>query len=210
MLIPDHALKCVGFVVEHVGETLADIQYDHYATGFFVAVPSNTAPVGNYHLFVTAKHVAEHLKNSTIGILANQRGGGVMMLPIAVGKWFNHPTDASVDIAVLPFNWSSKLDIVSIPVERFLTPEKLKESRIGVGDEVYLPGLFSFAPGAKRNTPIVRFGNIAMLPDEQVQVDSGFVDAYLIEARSIGGISGSPVFVRKTVEIVLDGHQTNC
>jgi hypothetical protein len=47
--------------------------------------------------------------------------------------------------------------------------------------------------------PIVRHGNVAMLPTEQVQTDLGYTDAYLVEVRSIGGLSGSPVFVRHTI-----------
>jgi hypothetical protein len=40
-----------------------------------------------------------------------------------------------------------------------------------------------------------------MLPDEQIQVDGGFADVYLVEARSVGGMSGSPVFVRPTMAL---------
>jgi hypothetical protein len=37
-----------------------------------------------------------------------------------------------------------------------------------------------------------------MLPADQIQTERGFADVYLIEARSIGGLSGSPVFARTT------------
>jgi hypothetical protein len=42
-------------------------------------------------------------------------------------------------------------------------------------------------------------GNIAMMPDEVIPTELGDMEAYLVEARSIGGLSGSPAFVRKTV-----------
>ena len=42
--------------------------------------------------------------------------------------------------------------------------------------------------------PILRMGNLAAYPQERVQVEGVEMDAYLIEARSIGGLSGSPVF----------------
>jgi hypothetical protein len=49
-------------------------------------------------------------------------------------------------------------------------------------------GLFSEHQGAERNIPIVRVGNIAAMPEEPVLTTSwGAIDAYLIEARSIGG-----------------------
>lgn len=38
-------------------------------------------------------------------------------------------------------------------------------------------------------------GNIAMIPDEPLPTTSGNMDVYLIEARFIGGISGSPAFI---------------
>jgi hypothetical protein len=41
-------------------------------------------------------------------------------------------------------------------------------------------------------------GNIAMLPDVRVPSQLGLMEAYLIEARSIKGVSGSPVFARRT------------
>ena len=57
--------------------------------------------------------------------------------------------------------------------------------------------------GRDRNFPIVRTGHIAMMPDEKIPKVKigdweGNADAYLIESRSIGGWSGSPVFVRGT------------
>ncbi len=62
-----------------------------------------------------------------------------------------------------------------------------------------MTGLFIHLAGSARNLPIVRMGNIAMMPDEPVPTRTGAIDAYLIEARSIGGLSGSPAFVRRTV-----------
>ena len=46
------------------------------------------------------------------------------------------------------------------------------------------------------NLPIVRLGAIAAMPGEYIKTDWGCLRAYLIEARSIGGLSGSPVFIR--------------
>ena len=76
------------------------------------------------------------------------------------------------------------------------TDKVINDNAIGVGDEVFLTGLFANHIGQQRNLPIIRVGNIALMPEEPVQHPSlGPIDAYLIEARSIGGLSGSPVFV---------------
>ena len=99
-----------------------------------------------------------------------------------------------VQIGPLP-----EADIVSVHVGQLGTADRLKALDIGIGDEVFATGLFTPAPGTARNVPILRHGNIAMMPEEQIQTESGFADVYLVESRSIGGLSGSPVFVRPTI-----------
>lgn len=62
-------------------------------------------------------------------------------------------------------------------------------------------GLFTHVTPDHRTMPIVRRGNIAMLPDVPIETSSGcFANVHLIEMRSIGGVSGSPVFVRPTID----------
>ena len=63
------------------------------------------------------------------------------------------------------------------------------------GDDVFLTGLFANHLGRDRNLPIVRCGNLAAMPEEPVATEVGPMEAFLIEARSIGGLSGSPCFV---------------
>ena len=64
-----------------------------------------------------------------------------------------------------------------------------------MGDEVIIVGLFTRRAGEEKNLPILRVGNIASMPEERVNTKFGLVEAYLVEVRSIGGLSGSPVFV---------------
>jgi hypothetical protein len=68
---------------------------------------------------------------------------------------------------------------------------------VGPGDEVYFMGRFIAHDGKQRNTPIVRFGSIAMMPREPVhQTQRAFdQESFLIEARSLSGFSGSPVML---------------
>jgi hypothetical protein len=124
-----------------------------------------------------------------------------MTLNANLDHWCLHPTDPTVDVAVLPCNIEPEMDVLSISTKHFWSPSANGDQKIGIGDEVFFPGLFTYAPGHRRNIPILRHGNLAMLPDEPIQVDSGFAEVYLIEARSIGGISGSPVFVRPTMSL---------
>src|SRR5262245_14040214 len=112
MRVPDYILKSVGFVAEYHHSDSGTESYDHEATGFFVSVPSSVRPGHNYLLFVTAKHVAEKLKNRRIAFIVNKKGGGVTTLTQTGDCWFVHPTDGSVDAAVLPFNITPDLDIL--------------------------------------------------------------------------------------------------
>jgi len=108
----------------------------------------------------------------------------------------------------MPYINRPAFDTMYVGTELFLSSEKMKERMIGIGDDVFFPGLFQFAPGTKQNHPILRHGNIAMLPETQIQMDAGFAHVYLVEARSIGGISGSPVFTRETVSLETRGADT--
>jgi hypothetical protein len=148
---------------------------------------------------VTAKHVAEELKNCAVYFLVNSRDGGLIhMEEIHESHWWLHP-DKSVDVAVVMVGYQRNADIIPVEVGQFATEERMQELDIGIGDEVFCTGLFSPAPGESRNMPILRTGNIAMLPDEQIQTEYGFAEVYLVESRSIGGLSGSPVFARRTI-----------
>jgi hypothetical protein len=73
----------------------------------------------------------------------------------------------------------------------------IKAAHIGIGDDLFIAGLFTQRRGTQRNIPIVRAGIIASMPEEPLQdKDTGLdYSAYLAEVRSIGGLSGSPVFV---------------
>jgi hypothetical protein len=217
----DYTLRSVGYVAEYTQLTTDATDFVSLeGTGYFVAIPSEARQGNSYHFFVTAKHVVEHLIGKPIGLLVNKRGGGRTTLDLGVNaKWFMHPTDETCDVAVIPFANQGDYEIMSISPPAILTKERLLEYDIGIGDEIYFPSLFSFISGSKVNTPIVRHGNVAMIPAEPIQFGGGFADLYLVEARSIGGISGAPVFVRRTRSIKLPdtiyksgdgGHDSLC
>ena len=199
--VPDQYLGCVAFIAEVVAEDSAGMDLNHQATGFFVTMPSTVEGL-SYPFFVTAKHSAAALVDRDIVIRVNTRSGGVEYLE-AVGKsWYLHPTDASVDVAVIPCLLNRNLDVFPIRADRhFLTKDLMREKKIGVGDEIFTIGLFTPAVGTTRNMPIVRHGNIAMLPSEPIQVEDEFAEVFLVESRSIPGLSGSPAFVCQTLAI---------
>jgi hypothetical protein len=52
--------------------------------------------------------------------------------------------------------------------EWFVSDELIQNGKVGPGDEVFTIGLFSKMSGKGRNFPIVRTGNIAMMPSEPI------------------------------------------
>ena len=208
MRVPDDFLRCVAFIAEVVHQDTAGKSLDHQATGFIATVPSSARRGTSYPFFVTAKHAAAHLVGKNLEIVINDKSGGVSSLSVMGTSWYVHPSDESVDAVVIPCILNSQLDVMSVNTEAsFLTKDLMRDKKIGIGDEVFTVGLFSPTGNLKRNTPIVRYGTIAMLPEEPIQVANGFAEVYLIEARSLGGLSGSPVFVRQTLAV--DGGEDN-
>jgi hypothetical protein len=133
--------------------------------------------------------------------VVNEKDGTSIFVPI-LNSWLFHPSDPTADVAINVFPFlgeERRVDVRCPDTKAVLTPEMIEVNDIGIGDEVFMPGLFTFAPGRSRNLPIVRHGNIAMMPTEAIQVDDGFAEVYLVEARSIGGLSGSPVYARRTL-----------
>ena len=145
---------------------------------------------------ITARHVIDKLVKrgvEEIWLRLNNKSGTFQWLPTKKSDW-KSPKDKSLDIAIL-FGFLKEADHFYLDREWALTPEKAQELSVGVGDEIFITGLFSYYTGKPRNVPIVRRGNLAAYPEEKIQVEEfREMDAYLIEARSIGGLSGSPVF----------------
>jgi hypothetical protein len=199
-------LKSVAFIAEIVQSTPMGDEFDHYATGFFVTIRSEVDPGRSWAHFITARHVAEGLRDfAKVALIVNSRSGnGITTVPIAHNQWFFHPSDESADVAILPVQLTPDLDVLPLELENFATPKVLTDLKMGLGDDIVIPGLFQFAPGTRKdgvaqNMPIVGRGNVAMIPDAPIQVDNGFAEVYLVEAHSIGGLSGSPVFIRGTL-----------
>jgi hypothetical protein len=194
MRVPDEMRKCVVFLGKEVGPEIV-----YGGTAFFVSVPSKEAPLSFLYL-VTAKHCADALEGIEFWVRVNDKSGGVLELKADGIRWYRHPIDPDhVDVAVFPFLYRPDLDAARIETDSFYTERAAPT--IGTGDEVFIAGLFALAKGSKRNMPIIRMGNIAMMPEDKIPVkDFGEIEAYLIEARSTGGVSGSPVFVRETLD----------
>lgn len=193
MQIPDEIRKCVVFVCYKTSSGIALA-----GTAFFIGVPlAESKLVSSY--VVTAKHIIEAIRKRSIDqkvyLRINLRDAGSQLIETPIESWLFHPQEFNVDVAVL--NWAPPQELFNylvIPLGMAATNEIIGRENIGPGDDVFLTGLFINHCGSQRNIPIIRVGNIASMPEEKVHTNLGDIDAFLVEARSIGGLSGSPVF----------------
>lgn len=167
-------------------------------SGFFVAhkVGSNESLIS----LVTARHVIEAIKGRTyddkVWVRVNGVNGGIETIGIEIRRFLFHPTESRVDVAVCAISGTEvdNADFKCVDARTIVTDEEFK--KVGIGATLYFPGLFSHHAGESRNVPIVRVGNLAAMPSDKVFTKrKGHIRAYLAEARSIGGLSGSPVFL---------------
>ena len=197
MHVSDEVRQCTVFLARPIP---TENKTMFVGSAFLISIPTKDPQLeGNFVYLVTAKHVIDGVEGDDIWIRGNTEDGKSDFFRTRRSQWWKHPTDATVDVAVLPSTPPSKMVYKHVPLDMFLTEEIITEKQIGTGDEVFLTGLFAHLSGSQRNLPIVRMGNIAMMPDEPIPTPQGPIDGYLIEARSIGGLSGSPVFVRTLV-----------
>ena len=205
-------LKCVAFLgIKENG------RFHPRATAFFVSYEEEQH---KFNHLVTAEHVVSGLmlEGYEIWLRVNLTNGK--------GKEFRLDTDAfryypnermPSDVAVCPFSPTLQddetgetftTDIVSLALDEsergFLPTAEFARESMGLGAQIAIVGLFRSHYGENRNIPVVRVGNIAALPGEPVHSKyAGYIDAYLIEARSIAGLSGSPVFALPDPAMVL-------
>ena len=193
MHVSDKVRKTVVFVgVAH------ETGFEPYGTAFIMV---NKVGEHAYQTIVTAKHVIQTIKahgKKFVHLRVNTWSDGPRIMTSPIEEWLDHP-DSRIDVSVCPSIISrEQFDILHLPTDgaTLLNEETINEKNIGIGDEVYVAGMFIQRIGEAKNIPIVRLGTIAAMPEEKIETVYGFHDAYLIELRSLGGLSGSPVFVQ--------------
>ncbi len=205
MRIPDAIKRCVAFLAVNVGGAEHSRKFACCGTAFFVRVKAERMEGARFLYVVTARHVAENAKShGDLYLRLNTRDCQHIYSQIT-GNWIV-PEDPMIDLAVLPMFFDEDLEVSPLEEASFATEEVARDCDVGIGDEVVIPGLFVRRHGRQRNIPILRTGSIAAMPEEPLEDKQGEFDAYLIESRSIGGLSGSPVLVVKTPGRIESGH----
>jgi hypothetical protein len=186
------------------------------ATAFLTVIKSDPSWTG---YVVTAAHVLEGIGNQTFYLRFNTQAG-FDDVEMSRGEWFIHDR---ADVALARVQWST-YTLRSIYPEQFIgadyglrvgemlatslvqLPGQFSGSTIQIetGNDVSIIGLFAQHYGQSKSLPVARSGTIARMPSEPVEYRHpggtySQAPAYLVEFRSWGGHSGSPVLVHRRI-----------
>ena len=79
-------------------------------------------------------------------------------------------SDSTVDIAVVPALPAIDIfDFKVVPDDMLTTKDSFAALHIGEGSDVFFAGLFVSYYGERKNNPILRFGRVAMLPEDRIR-----------------------------------------
>lgn len=201
MLVPEPVRDCIVFVGRKKNAAIKE-----GGTAFCAAINEGGE---SFSYFVTAKHNIDYIQkegdDGKVHLRMNFFGSDAKFVETEIKDWFFHPTESEkVDVAVYPIQQHQEMAGLRKRVSNIVlgdgvvNDELIRKYGIGPGDEVFITGLFVHHVGKSNIIPIVRVGNIAAIPSDPIYpgwCDPHPMQAYLIEARSIGGLSGSPVFV---------------
>ncbi len=198
MVLDDEYRQCVMFL-----GVREDGKFRPRATAFVVSYRQDGY---SFNHLVTAQHVIDRLLQGghEIWVRMNLTDGTAGEFRIDDKAFRYHPDNAfeATDVAVcpLPILQPERSDAVAEMDVRTvaLNSDDAMAYTSGAqrGQEIAIVGLFRSHFGNERNYPIIRNGHIAMMRDVFVRTTyCGYIDAYLVEALSIGGLSGSPVFL---------------
>lgn len=185
----ERALKCVVFIGAVSDPDGFSPSFTPYGTGFLISLFYEDI---QFDYIVTCHHILERIMGDTIWVRLNLKDGSSRSIPVSKSSWVSDPKQ---DVAVLSQEIGDLVDVTHILEKDMATKEEFDKRNIWPGETTFLVGLFTSHYGTIHNRPIVRVGNIAAMPEEFIFTETGYVKSYLVECRSIGGLSGSPVFL---------------
>lgn len=200
--IDDRFLECVVYLYPTVADATAGEKSG--GCGFWIGVPNETPePHSAYwqHIYVaTNSHIVREASSRVLRV--NKLSGGYEVIETREDEWVHHPDGD--DVAIIKLDYSLLVhQVAQADLNMFVTTKLVEEINIGPGDDVFIAGRFISHDGKQQNLPSLRFGNIAMMPWEPILNQRGILqESFLVEGRSLGGASGSPVFVRVSLDLM--------
>jgi hypothetical protein len=193
--MPESLLDCAIYVyasVEHASEG-EESGGSGFLVGLITTVIKPPAPQMIFlHLYaVTNWHVILAAGESPI-LRLNTKNGGTEIVKTVPTDWKQHPQGDDLAISSITMSADAH-QFHYIEPREFLYRKEMWQ--VGPGTDTVMVGRFITHDGRQRNLPSLRFGSIAMMPLEPIRHPGGFMqESFLIETRSLGGSSGSPVF----------------
>jgi hypothetical protein len=198
-VIPLELLDCVFYA--YPGEDEAQRGEKIGGCGFMLVVPfAGENPTHGTLYAVTNAHVIGQVavRGGTPTLRLNKHDGATMLLPVDDAQWVRHPDGDDLAIAQLGAVDES-VRFKALSTHHLVTVEDIAD--FATGADVFSVGRFVTHDGRQRNTPAVRFGHVAMLPYEPILTGQGLKqESFLVDARSIPGQSGSPVFLYRGIQ----------
>jgi hypothetical protein len=189
-LIPTEYLSCAVYMYRRAQDARNGVGCA--GSGFLLVVPSSVEPEVRYLYVVTNRHVV--LDGNGVVPRLTTTDGGTETIDLGLEDWvFDRQGDDLAMSYIGPARPPYK--VLGVPDSYILTRERSEKFHVGPGDEVFLVGRFREHDGERRNSPSVRFGNVSMMPTEPILHDGNGQYSFLVEARSISGYSGAPVFL---------------
>jgi len=180
-------------------------------TGFLLGVPSKNDRNLHYVVLVTARHMADpgwmgcappaelvaHFNKKEFDPTKGE--SGITELSLAGQQWI-YPNDESVDIAFTNID-GKKFEALlaeNLLLDISQLPSASEAKAVEIGASVASAGLLPGIPGAKRNYPVFKFGNVSSIPQEKIPVSgcagpNKIMTEWLVAASLVGGNSGSPI-----------------
>lgn len=191
--IPDQWLDLVVYLYASAPDAEAGVRTG--GSGFLLDMPCESIPDARHVLAVSNRHVVE---SGASVVRLNTKEDRWDVLDLTERDWFYHPDGDDLAVSILSLD-GAIYKYLTCGIEQLLTRDAVYKYDMGIGDEVYVVGRFINHEGKQRNLPTARFGNIAQMPYEPIKKRRENIDilqeSFLIEAKSIGGYSGSPVII---------------
>ncbi len=234
MLIPNTFLHIVVYIFPNEADAEAGNGSNGGATGFLLTVSRGGKDflfvVTNVHVL----EYLEKMGADKCVIRVNTTDGKTKNISVKLSNWGKHSDGDDIAIcSIAPetdwryssitedmllredyvhkdiFGETEGAPVTEVDVEDDGATRKWNEvHKVGIGTETVMVGRFIKHGGVKMNYPVVRRGHIAMLPLEPITQAGrdGAHDAFLVETYSIGGFSGSPVFIQTSVNSRQKAH----
>lgn len=203
--IPDSVADGVAFLYprREEAEAHAKIGGTCFFIGHRVVVDGRPMP-GYVPYAVSNRHVV--WSGGCPVIRVNRRDGGEPeIIELECDEWIVHP--GGDDVAITPLLGHSEQErqkISFIGTDKLITPAFVERVKLGIGDEVLMPGRLINHQGRRENRPVVRFGSISMMPEPMWnRALNRDQESFAVEMRSRTGFSGSPVAVYRTLATTL-------